>query len=95
MDNQELLNHITVNPGIFGGIELCEFAPIIRGMRIKVENVLALLEQGVSQHEILEDYPDVEPEDIRARLAHARALVAAESRLRNESLEAVALEPVA
>jgi uncharacterized protein (DUF433 family) len=54
-----------------------------------VENVLALLEQGVTLEEILDDYPDLEPEDLRACLAYARALVA------NETLEAVTMEGIA
>ena len=62
-----MLSRITVNPGIFGG------KPIIRGMRIKVENVLALLEQRVAWDAILLDYPDLQPEDIAACLAYARA----------------------
>lgn len=78
MMRQELLKRITINPRIFNG------KPIIRGMRIKVENVLALLEQGVTPQEILSDYPDLELNDIRACLAYARALVA------NESLDTVA-----
>jgi uncharacterized protein (DUF433 family) len=80
MSENQLVSRITVNPRIFGG------QPIIRGLRIKVENVLALLEQGVPTEEILDDYPDLEPEDIRACLAYARALVA------NEILEAVTVE---
>ncbi|MDW8240814.1 MAG: DUF433 domain-containing protein [Acidobacteriota bacterium] len=76
-DEAQLLSRITVNPNIFGG------RPIIRGMRIKVETILALLEQGVSEPDILDDYPDLEQEDIRACLAYARALVA------NETLEPV------
>ena len=80
MGDQELLRRITVNPAIFGG------RPIIRGMRIKVENILGLLEQGVTPQEILEDYPDLEPEDIRACLAYARALLA------NESIEPVNID---
>jgi len=55
-------------------------------MRVKVENILGLLEQGVTPKEILEDYPDLEPEDIKACLAYARALVA------NESIEPVIIE---
>ena len=80
MNEDQLLRRITVDSSIFGG------KPIVRGMRIKVENILALLEQRVSFEEILEDYPDLEFDDIRACLAYARALVA------NESLEAVAVE---
>lgn len=76
----ELLGRITVDPAVFGG------KPIIRRMRIKVENVLSLLAQGASNDEILIDFPDLEPDDIRACLAYARALVC------NESLEAVTVE---
>ncbi|WP_245574293.1 DUF433 domain-containing protein [Desulfovirgula thermocuniculi] len=57
-------------------------------MRIKVENVLALLEQGATVQEILKEYPDLEPEDIRACIAYARHLVA------NEDLSAVQVEAV-
>jgi uncharacterized protein (DUF433 family) len=66
MDERQLLSRITVNPKIFGG------KPTIRGLRIKVESIRALLEQGVTPEEILRDYPDLEPEDIRACLAYAR-----------------------
>ncbi|SMB98502.1 Uncharacterized conserved protein, DUF433 family [Thermanaeromonas toyohensis ToBE] len=69
---KELLQRITVNPGIFQG------KPIIRGMRIKVENILGLLEQGATVQEILEEYPELELDDIRACLAYARCLVANE-----------------
>jgi uncharacterized protein (DUF433 family) len=70
MQRSSLLERITVNPGIFGG------KPIIRGLRISVEMILDLLSQGVAEDELLEDYPDLEPEDIRACLAYAKALVA-------------------
>ncbi|MEX2648188.1 MAG: DUF433 domain-containing protein [Alphaproteobacteria bacterium] len=68
--DDRLLERITANPAIFGG------KPIIRGMRISVELVLALLAQGVSEREILEGYPSLEPHDIRACLAYAHAVVA-------------------
>jgi len=74
-----LLERIVIDPNIFSG------KPIIRGLRIKVETVLALLEQGATPEEILQDYPDLEPDDIRACLAYARALVA------NETIESVSL----
>ena len=80
MELKDLLNRITVNPKIFGG------KPIIRGMRIKVENVLSLLAQGMTLEEILEDYPELEPDDIRACLVYACALVA------NEVIENVNIE---
>lgn len=80
MEPKELLDRITINPKIFGG------KPIIRGMRIKVENVLGLLAQGMTPEEILEDYPELELDDVRACLAYARALVA------NEAIESVNVE---
>ncbi len=77
MAEQELLKRITADPKIFGG------KPIIRGMRISVELVLSLLAQGEAAEAILDDYPDLEPEDIRACLAYAHAVIA------HDSLEAV------
>jgi len=67
---QELLKRITANPEIFAG------KPIIRGMRISVELILSLLAQGESIESILADYPDLEPEDIRACLTYAHAVIA-------------------
>jgi len=67
---EDLLGRITVNPAIFGG------KPIVRGRRISVELVLSLLAQGAPAEEILDDYPDLEPEDIRACLAYAHAVIA-------------------
>ena len=73
----ELLTRITANPDIFGG------KPTVRGMRIPADLVLGLLAQGISQEEILDDYPDLELDDIRACIAYARAVIA------NDSIEAV------
>jgi len=73
MTDPELLKRITADPGIFGG------KPIIRGMRISVELILSLLAQGETREEILADYPDLEPDDIRACLAYARAVIAHDS----------------
>jgi uncharacterized protein (DUF433 family) len=56
------LDRITFNP------EQCGGRPCIRGMRIRVKDVLDLLAAGVSEKEILEDYPDLEAEDIKACL---------------------------
>ena len=70
MSEEDLLQRITANPGIFGG------KPIIRGMRISVELGLSLLAQDVPVKEILEDYPYLEREDIQACLAYARAAIA-------------------
>ncbi len=60
------LTRITANPEIFGG------KPIIRDLRISVELILSLLAQGEAPEAILDDYPELEPEDIRACLAYAR-----------------------
>ena len=75
------LDRITANPEIFGG------KPIIRGMRISVELILSLLAQGETVESILEDYPELELEDIRACLAYAHAVVA------NDRLDAVKVAP--
>ena len=50
--------------------------PIIRGMRISVELILSLLAQGETPETILTDYPDLEPDDLRACLAYAHAVIA-------------------
>jgi uncharacterized protein (DUF433 family) len=59
------MDRITINPAQCGG------RPCIRGMRIRVKDVLDMLAGGASEAEILEDYPDLETEDIRACLAYA------------------------
>jgi uncharacterized protein (DUF433 family) len=70
VEKGQLLKRVTARPDIFGG------KPIIRGMRISVELILSLLAQGESEEAILEDYPDLEPEDIRACIAYAHAVIA-------------------
>ena len=70
MIEETLLKRITANPDIFGG------KPIVRGMRISVELILSLLAQGETPETILTDYPDLEPEDLRACLAYAHAVIA-------------------
>jgi len=70
MVDPKLLERITSNPDIFGG------KPIIRGMRITVELVLSLMAQGVKLEELLADHPALEPEDVRACLAYAHAVIA-------------------
>ena len=69
----ELLKRITARPDVFGG------KPIIRDMRVSVELILSLLAQGVSHGEILDDYPGLEPEDIRACNAYAHAVIAGDT----------------
>ncbi|MBA2345802.1 MAG: DUF433 domain-containing protein [Rubrobacter sp.] len=61
----ELMDRITVDP------EQCGGRPCIRGMRIRVSDVLDLLANGLSVEEIVEEMPDLEPEDVRASLRFA------------------------
>ena len=65
MDAQSLLERITVSSDIMTG------KPTIRGLRITVEQVLKALAAGITQHELLEDYPELEQEDIQAVLLYA------------------------
>jgi uncharacterized protein (DUF433 family) len=58
----ELLTRITQTPGQCGG------RPCIRGMRIRVSDILEMLAENVSISEILEDFPDLELADIQACL---------------------------
>jgi uncharacterized protein (DUF433 family) len=60
-----LLERITQIPG------QCVGRPCIRGMRIRVSDILEMLAENVSVSEILEDFPDLEPEDIQACLMFA------------------------
>ena len=60
-----LLERITINPQQCGG------RPCIRGMRIRVIDVLELLAAGESHEQILADYPYLEPDDIAACLLYA------------------------
>ena len=71
--NGKLLERITARPDVFGG------KPIVRDMRISVELVLSLLSQGATQEELLDDYPGLEPEDIRACIAYAHTVISGDS----------------
>ncbi|HSO81918.1 MULTISPECIES: DUF433 domain-containing protein [Thiocapsa] len=62
MDKHLVRDRITTNPDQCGG------RPCIRGMRIRVVDILEMLAEGVSAREILADFPDLEPEDIQACL---------------------------
>ncbi len=62
---KKLLSRITVNP------EQCGGKPCIRGMRIRVTDVLDLLANGLSAKEILAEMPDLEEQDIYAALTYA------------------------
>lgn len=58
-------NRITIEPGKRGG------KPCVRGLRITVYDVLEYLASGMTEEEILRDFPDLASEDIRACLAFA------------------------
>lgn len=64
----ELLSRITIRP------EQRHGRPCIRGMRIRVSDILEMLAAGSSQEEILTDFPDLESADIRACLVYAAGL---------------------
>ena len=64
----EVFDRITVNPAQCGG------KPCIRGMRIRVTDVLGMLAAGMTRAEILNDYPYLDDADISAALAYAAAL---------------------
>ena len=67
MDNQ-LLNRITINT------EICQGRPTIRNTRYTVDLILDLLSAGMSEAEIIDDYPALEILDIKACLAFASRL---------------------
>ena len=61
----KLIDRITVDKNQCGG------RPCIRGMRIRVADVLELLANGLTQEEVLEEFPDLEREDVQACLKFA------------------------
>jgi uncharacterized protein (DUF433 family) len=65
VSESELLRRVTIEPGKCGG------KPCIRGMRIRVGDVLDLLAAGLSSDQIVQELPDLEPDDVRAALAYA------------------------
>ena len=81
MTHEALLQRITARPEVFGG------KPIIRDLRISVELILSLLAQGETPEAIVQDYPDLEPDDIRACLAYAHAVMA------GDQLDAISVAP--
>jgi len=70
---QNLLNRITFNKEVLCG------KPLIRGMRISVEMILELLARGATEEEILQDYPLLESDDLRAVLLYAHHMVTREN----------------
>ena len=67
-DLEKLVDRITIDP------EICHGKPCIRGLRYPVEMILELLSSGMTTEEILEDYEDLEREDILASLGFAARL---------------------
>lgn len=72
MNAKRILDRITINPEVMVG------KPTIRGLRITVEQILKALAGGITIQELLEDYPELEPEDIQAVLLYAAELVSEE-----------------
>lgn len=70
---EPLLSRITINPKIMVG------KLTIRGMRITVEQILRALSAGVSEQELMEEYPELEREDFQAVFAYVTGLVEEES----------------
>jgi len=68
MSERELLSRITRDPNI------CHGKPAIRGLRYPVSTLLELLASGMTPEEILQDYPDLEMDDLRAALLYAARL---------------------
>jgi uncharacterized protein (DUF433 family) len=66
--NRQLLTRITINP------EICQGKPTIRNTRYTVDLILDLLSSGMSELEIIEDYPALESNDIKACLSFASQL---------------------
>jgi len=69
----ELLKRIEINPEVMGG------KPVIKGTRITVESILRRLSEGLNIKEILEDYPYLTEEDIRAALLYASKVLESET----------------
>jgi len=69
---ENLLNRVTFDQNVLCG------KPLIRGLRISVDMILELLAKGAGEEEILEDFPDLEKEDLRAALLYAHHIVAKE-----------------
>jgi uncharacterized protein (DUF433 family) len=70
--DEQLRQRITFNPKVMVG------KPVIRGTRIPVELVVRMLAQGIPEKEILQEYPRLQPEDIRAALIYAADILAHE-----------------
>jgi uncharacterized protein (DUF433 family) len=70
---EDLLKRITLNPNV------CFGKPTVRNLRYPVEMLLDLMSANMTHEEILEDYPDLEKEDLQACLLFAKKLVSVNS----------------
>jgi uncharacterized protein (DUF433 family) len=70
--NEQLEQRIGLDPKAMSG------KPVIRGTRIPVELIVRMLAQGIPESEILQEYPRLQTEDIRAALAYAAQVLALE-----------------
>jgi len=70
--DEHVIQRISIDPEVMVG------KPVIRGTRIPVELIVRMLGQGISQEEILREYPRLEPEDVRAALIYAAEMLANE-----------------
>ena len=66
------MERISFNPKVMVG------KPVIRGTRIPVELIVRMLAQGIPEHDVLKEYPRLQPEDIRAALTYAADVLAEE-----------------
>jgi uncharacterized protein (DUF433 family) len=69
MEKANIMDRITAHPDVMVG------KPTIRRMRITVEQLLKALANGITTEQLLDDYPELEKEDIRAALLYASQLV--------------------
>jgi uncharacterized protein (DUF433 family) len=69
---EKLLNRIVVNPKVMVG------KPVIKGTRIPVDAIIKRLAGGMSLREILEEYPNLKEEDVKAALEYAARVLAGE-----------------
>lgn len=69
MSEQQLLMRIEINPNILAG------KPIIRGYRISVEQILTALGAGISQEELIKEFPELEADDFKACMIYAAKLM--------------------
>jgi uncharacterized protein (DUF433 family) len=70
--DEQLVQRISLDPKVMTG------KPVIRGTRVPVELIVRMLAQGISEGDILREYPRLQPDDIRAALAYAAQVLAHE-----------------